>query len=64
MPQPANVKGHVIKPPRPTRRAYLYALVYLGLPFVAALAAVDAALWLFFAKALGRCYGIGCLLGG
>ena len=57
-----SVRGLTIPPPRPTRWALLYALVFVGLPFVAALALLDLGLWWFFETVLGRCYGVFCLL--
>lgn len=57
------VRGHVLRPPRPTRWAVLYVLLYLGLPVVLVLALLDLALWWLFAALLGRCYGIICWLG-
>lgn len=58
-----RVRGHDLPPPRPTRWAVLYALLYLGLPLLGALALLDIVLYLLVTVVLGRCYGILCLLG-
>lgn len=54
------INGHVLPPPRPTKWAVWYALLYLGVPFLLFLALADFVLWLLFTKLLGRCYGIFC----
>lgn len=56
-----RVHGHHLPPPRPTRWALLYALVYLGLPLVGLLALLDLVLYLVVTVLLGRCYGLHCL---
>jgi len=49
--------------PRLTAWGALMIVVWLGLPLLAALALLDALLYLVFARLLGRCYGFGCWLG-
>lgn len=56
-----RVRGHHLPPPRPTRWALLYALLYLGLPLVGLLALLDLVLYLVVTVLLGRCYGLHCL---
>ena len=63
MPNRRAIHGHILPPPRPTARAILYALLYLGLPIVGVLALLDLLLWWVFSELLGRCYGIFCLFG-
>lgn len=61
MPRPDSVRGYRIPPPRPTRWALAYALLYLGLPVVALLALLDLLLYGIVTLGLGRCYGLACL---
>ncbi|MCB1835531.1 MAG: hypothetical protein KDH19_19130 [Geminicoccaceae bacterium] len=56
------MKGSVAATPRPTGRAWILVMIFLGLPFIAALALADVALWLFFKHVLASCYGIFCLI--
>lgn len=63
MASPTPVQGHILPPPRPTRWAVIYALVYLGLPLIGVLALIDLLLWWAFDRLLGWCYGVACLLG-
>ncbi|MEZ5847238.1 MAG: hypothetical protein R3C70_10865 [Geminicoccaceae bacterium] len=57
-----SVKGSVAATPRPTGRAWILVMIFLGLPFIAVLALADVALWLFFKHVLASCYGIFCLI--
>ena len=63
MAKPASVAGHVIPSPRPTAWAVRCVLLYVGVPIVGMLLALDAALYLVFTRLLGRCYGVFCLFG-
>lgn len=63
LPRKRTVRGLHLPPPRPTRWALGYLLLYLGLPLVGLLALLDLALYLLFTEVLGRCYGIFCLFG-
>ncbi len=63
MPRQVKVMGLHLPPPRPTRWALYYALRYLALPLLGLLALADVLLYLLFTYALGRCYGVFCLLG-
>jgi hypothetical protein len=56
-----RVRGHLLPPPRPTRWALIYVLLYLGLPIVGLLALLDLVLYLVLTVLLGRCYGLHCL---
>ncbi|MBN66431.1 MAG: hypothetical protein CMM94_02545 [Rickettsiales bacterium] len=56
-----TIKGYHLRKPRLTRQAFLYALLYLALPFLAVLALLDMALYFYFKHVLGTCYGIMCL---
>ncbi len=58
-----TVRGLHLPPPRPTRWALYYLLLYLGLPLIGLLALLDLALYVLFRELLGRCYGIFCLFG-
>jgi hypothetical protein len=53
----------VIPSPRPTAWAVRCVLLYVGVPLVGLLLALDAALYLVFTRLLGRCYGVFCLFG-
>lgn len=58
---PAAVAGYRLLPPRPTRHALRYVLLWFALPLVTLLALVDLVLYLLFTYAFGVCYGIFCL---
>ncbi len=63
-PRPGGaVAGRHLPAPRPTGWAVLHVLLWLGLPLLALLLALDLLLLLVFRGLLGRCYGILCLLG-
>lgn len=51
-----------IPAPRPTPWAAIYAAVYIGVPLIAALGAIDLVLYFVFRYGFDRCYGIGCFL--
>lgn len=59
----AKVRGRAVPGPRLTSWGALMIVVWLGLPLLAVLALADLLLYLVFALALGRCYGLGCWLG-
>lgn len=61
MPAPGTVRGRHLPPPRPTRWAVAYLLLYLGLPIVGLLALLDLILYGVLTLWLGRCYGVACL---
>jgi hypothetical protein len=61
--RPGTVAGHHLPPPRPTRHALRYVLLWFGLPLVTLLALLDLLLYLLFTRVFGVCYGIFCLFG-
>jgi hypothetical protein len=60
--KPEAIRGHVIRKPRLTLVGYMYLLRYLGLPFLGALVALDAVLYLIFRFGFDVCYGLFCYL--
>lgn len=59
--RPTTIAGYRLPPPRPTRHALRYVLLWFGLPLVTLLALVDLLLYVLFTYAFGLCYGIFCL---
>ena len=59
---PGRVHGHVIPPPRLTRRALAYFLGYVAAPALLVLLALDVALYVVFRDVFGICYGVLCWL--
>ncbi|UTW55373.1 hypothetical protein [Kordiimonas sp. SCSIO 12610] len=55
------VMGWKIAPPRLTIWAYLYGLMYLALPFLLAMLALDIIFYTLFREVWGACYGVMCL---
>lgn len=55
------IRGVTAPTPRPTPWAWIYAIVFVALPFIGILLLADAGLYLFFKYVLGRCYGVFCL---
>lgn len=62
MPNDKTVRGHIIEPPRPTKKAFLLAALYLGVPMIGFLLMLDVLLYAIFELVLDRCYGIFCLI--
>jgi len=52
--------GVIAPTPRPTRRAFLYAVAFFGAPLVGLLALFDIVLYFLFQRLFGICYGISC----
>ncbi len=57
-----TVMGWRLAPPRLTLHAFLQGLLYVGLPFLVVMLALDAVFYVFFNEVLDSCYGILCLL--
>lgn len=60
--RPGPVQGRHLPPPRLTAWAFAYGVLYVALPFLAAMAAIDTALYLLFRFVFGTCYGVLCLV--
>ena len=56
------VQGRHLPPPRLTAWAFAYGFLYVALPFLVAMAAIDTALYLLFRFVFGTCYGVLCLV--
>lgn len=54
------VYGHVVEPCKVTRSGLILALTRIALPFVLALAALDAIIWAVARYGFDTCYGVWC----
>lgn len=56
-----TVKGHRLRAPALTPTAYRLIALYVILPFLGVLLALDLLLYAVFRYGLDRCYGLWCL---